>query len=467
MLAKLIIVIATGFFLGGVLHAAALVVLLLIWTQVPAHDGPPVLKLALTAQWAQATIGLFYSRVTGERFPVMDARAYEFTVLISLGCVLALALGLTMGIRWAMTKVPEVEDRPEELVTFNTVLVVYVASIFITSVLTELSFVMPAIRQVLAVLVMGRLAVVALVMRRLMTPRPQWVRVAGLIAVEVLLGFTGYFSGFKEPLFLFALFLLETFDTREVKHWIAIVLAAVLLGGTLVMWMGVRTEYRRDFDDQLYAESRVARLQRMNALFTDWTDSRNTAGGTGGYDLIDRVWAIYYPALAIDRVPRILPHTNGAIMGAALLHSVTPRFLFPDKAALLNDSDLVRKYSGVWVAGTEEGTSIAFGYVAESYLDFGAPLLFLPVLVFGAVLGVVFVYLLRGIRHRELAIALVVCVYWYNLYLFEKAWAKLIGTGVAMLIYLGGIAFLVDRYVLTEKGRRAASLPGLPAYPDR
>lgn len=467
MLVKLTIVTAVGFLLGGWLHAAALVALLLIWTQMPTHDGPPVLKLAMTAQWAQVSVGLFYSRLTGERFPVMDTRAYELTLMIGLGCVLCMAFGLTAGVRWAMARIPEIENRPDELVTFKSVLVAYAVSLVLTSVLTELSFSLPAIRQVLTILAMGRLAVVALVMRRLMTPSPRWVPVMGLLAFEVLLGFTGYFSGFKEPVFLFLLFLLETFNARKTTHWLAIGSAAAALGMALTMWMGVRTEYRHEFDDSLYAASRTVRLQRMNALFTDWADTRNSEQGSDAYALVDRTWAIYYPALAVDRVPRILPHTNGALFGAAVLHAVTPRFLFPNKAELVNDSDLVRKYSGVWVAGTEEGTSIAFGYAAESYVDFGVPLMFLPVLAFGLLLGAAFAYFLQGIRHRELAIALVVCVYWYSLYQYERAWAKVIGNSVAMLIYLGGVAFLVDRYLLTERSKQAANFVGLPAYPDR
>lgn len=467
MLIQVTIATAAGFLMGSWMHAAALVTLLLIWTQLPNHQGPPVLKLAMTAQWGQVSVGLFYSRLTGETFPVMEARSYEQMVAIGLGCVLALTFGLRAGIRLAESRSGDAPNRPEELVTFKALLVAYVGSLALTSLLTELSFSLPALRQVLTVLSMGRLAVVALVMRRLMLPRPQWVPLAGVLAFEVGLGFTGYFSGFKEPLFLFALFLLEAFDRRRATDWVALGAVGAGLFLALTMWMGVRAEYRHEFDDELYSASRTVRLQRMNALFTDWVDDRNSEQGSDVWSLVDRTWAIYYPALALDRVPRIQPHTNGALLGAALLHAVTPRFLFPDKAELINDSELVRKYSGVWVAGSEEGTSIAFGYAAEGYLDFGVPIMFLPVLLYGMAMGGAFAFLLRVIHHRELAISLVVCLFWYNLYLYEKAWAKLIGTSVATLIYLGGLAFLIDRYLLTERSKQASNFIGAPAYPDR
>ena len=92
--------------------------------------------------------------------------------------------------------------------------------------------------------------------------------------------------------------------------------------------------------------------------------------------LVDRMWTIYYPALALARVPSVIPHTNGQIFGAALLHIVTPRVFFPNKGELPSDSDEVRKYANVAVAGREVSTSIAFGYSAESYIDFGLPWMF-------------------------------------------------------------------------------------------
>src|SRR5258708_34113455 len=94
--------------------------------------------------------------------------------------------------------------------------------------------------------------------------------------------------------------------------------------------------------------------------------------------------------MAVERVPFVLPHTDGQIMIDALTHLITPRFLYPDKADLQSDSEMVRRYSGAKVAGADENTSIAFGYAAESYVDFGLPYMFIPVLIFGFVLGLAY-----------------------------------------------------------------------------
>src|SRR5205823_8661918 len=122
-----------------------------------------------------------------------------------------------------------------------------------------------------------------------------------------------------------------------------------------------------------------------------------------------------------------IPHTGGDLLGSASAHVVQPRIFFPDKPELPSDSDLVRKYSGVYVAGREQNTSIAFGYVAESYVDYGVPLMFAPIFVFGAVVGLIYGFFQRLIRHAEIRIPVVVVSFWLGLFLFERSWASFIG----------------------------------------
>jgi hypothetical protein len=261
----------------------------------------------------------------------------------------------------------------------------------------------------------------------------------------VALGLTGFFAGFREPLILAAIALSEIFDRRRAAHWAtaAAVTSLIVLVGAF--WSGVRGEYRQDFTQvEAFAESRSMRLERINVLAGEWS-RRDVQELLWDIDyLVDRLWAIYYPALAVQRVPQVLPHTDGAIIGGALRHIVTPRVFFPDKPGLPSDSEMVRTYSGVFVAGAEQDTSIAFGYAAEGYVDFGVPLMFLPVLLWGCFLGVAYQTLLVVIRHRELAIPLVAVVFWLSVYLFERSWIKWMGSTGTLLIYVGGITLLLD-----------------------
>jgi hypothetical protein len=166
--------------------------------------------------------------------------------------------------------------------------------------------------------------------------------------------------------------------------------AVIVLAASSYVWMSVRTEYRQDFADELETASRSERLERVRSLAGGLSNQEASDFETTSQQLIERIWAIYYPARAIARVPEIVPYTNGQIIGAALRHLVTPRILFPDKPNLPSDSEMVRKYSDIEVAGAEKNTSIAFGYAAESYIDFGVPLMFVPVFLYGFFVGMAY-----------------------------------------------------------------------------
>jgi hypothetical protein len=129
---------------------------------------------------------------------------------------------------------------------------------------------------------------------------------------------------------------------------------------------------------------------------------------------------------------------------------------------LQSDSEKVRKYSGVMVAGLEQNTTIAFGYASEAYVDFGVPLMFLPVLVFGLIVGGLYAYFSSAIRHRDLCVAFTTVTFWTSIYLFERSWAMMLGSTLGMVVYLGLPTVLLDRVLLMrEAGRRRTDASGL------
>jgi hypothetical protein len=453
MLIRALVAFASVYVFGHWLAGLSILVLFVIWELLKAEEGPPVLALAMTTQWLQVTGGIFYSGLLGRELEAIEGSDWEPMVLIGLGCVTALTVGLWFGMRLVRQRMARPENPPEELVGWRLLLMSYGATLVTTGVLQELAWSYPTLTQAILAITFAHLAIVFLILRRLTRPNVQGGRILLLLAFEVALGFTGYFSNFKEPLALAAMAVLEVFDRHRREHWIAAGALAVSLSVASVMWMGVRNEYRQDFLDDVFASSRSMRLQRMEALVTDWISNRDDRLMADADRLMDRAWAIYYPALAVARVPSTLPHTNGEMVGGALLHLVTPRILFPNKPDLPSDSELVRKYAGIWVAGADENTSIAFGYAAESYVDFGIPLMFLPVLIFGVFCGAGYEWLLRLLHHRELAVSLVTVVFWMNLYLFERSWAKTMGLTLTMMVYLGGLSFLLDRWLLMRERR--------------
>src|SRR5262249_8954828 len=140
-----------------------------------------------------------------------------------------------------------------------------------TGVIQQLAWQIPEITQGILALNFIRLILLFLIFRRLMQPQFQWQWIVGLLLAEIMFGFTRYFAGFREPLMIAALALLEAFDRRKVRQWLAFSSLAAVISLSAIMWTAIKPQYRQDFESTGFAESRVARLGRVAALASRWT----------------------------------------------------------------------------------------------------------------------------------------------------------------------------------------------------
>lgn len=448
------VIVVAGLAAGDHMVSLSLGVLALGYVLLNVGGGVPVLFAAFAFQWLQISSGFFYSVLTGRSLEAIHGSDYRTMMYLGLVAIAVLAAGARLGYEYlAQRTVYRPIDRQ---VTTNLALWgLYAGSIAATAALQVMAWQYPLLTQPILALTFARLAVLYLLLRRLVAPELQFVPLAGVITFEILLGLTSFFAGFREPLVLATLAVLEVFDRRRTSHWAT---AGVLFATAAFMgllWLGVRGEYRKDFADiEMFAESRDMRLARLQELTVGWWNRDSHEFWWNLDMLMDRMWAIYYPALAVARVPSTLPHTDGALMSASLAHIFMPRVLFPDKPGLPSDSEMVRHYSGVWVASEDQGTSIAFGYVTESYVDFGVPVMFLPILVWGVVIGAAYRGVQVLIRHREVAVPVLTVIFWLSVYLFERSWAKTMGLTGTMLIYVGAVAFVIDRLLIQAARQR-------------
>jgi hypothetical protein len=166
-------------------------------------------------------------------------------------------------------------------------------------------------------------------------------------------------------------------------------------------------------------------------------------------------------------------HTEGEILAAAIQHSLVPRALFPEKPKLLDNDgvDKIRKYAGVWVSGAAKGSSFAFGKEAESYVDFGIPLMFVPLFLYGLLMGFAYKRLFRAILISDLRLVLLVVVFWVPLTFYAVSWAKTLGDSLMRIIVVGGVLTWISyRWELSLNTRtegiaeriRRRNRPGLP-----
>jgi hypothetical protein len=149
---------------------------------------------------------------------------------------------------------------------------------------------------------------------------------------------------------------------------------------------------------------------------------------------------------------------------AAVGHIMMPRLLFPDKPVLASDSELVRHYTGQYVAGAESGTSIGLGYIAEFYVDFG----FIGAMIMCFILGVYFGIILRlwflFCRIPALVHAAAILVAWSSFNVYDASLVKLVGS-----VTMQGLVFLLLLSVLQQFkiARRFAPVSiAAHAFPD-
>jgi hypothetical protein len=246
---------------------------------------------------------------------------------------------------------------------------------------------------------------------------------------------------------------MEAFQPKKVAHWALAVLLVVSVMGLSVVWLGIRGEIREDFASET-PRTQTERLQFALEEFRGWWRLESEYKMFDVDALAERVWDIYYTALALDRVPSLVPHQDGAIMSTALQHVLTPRFLNPNKPDLPSESEDVHRYAGMKVAGRDEGTTIAFGYAIQSYIDYGVPWLVFPALGFGIFLGAAYRFFMTTIRHEEILIAVLAVGFWANIMPYNTAWAKLLGKLLTSLVYIGGLALVLDHLIYSNRMRR-------------
>ena len=452
-LVALAVGLVTDDWLAGVSALTLMICLQLVWT----GDGLFVLPAAIAFHWMQGSLGVMYFGFTGRRLATIELSDYRPMVLIALGCCLSLSAGIRLGL-WCKKAPDPNKPRPGFAFSFGLLITAYVITVVLEGGFSTLVADYPSFRAALTTFDSARLGVLFLILRRLCIPPPRFGLLGLVVAIEIVLGLTGFFAGFREPIVLAVLAVLEIFDRKKIAHWMSLAVAAVAIVSLGVLWMGIRSDVRsQSVEVDQFSGSRSARANRVGDLASNF--ARNDAGKVWNTldDTVDRMWTVYYPALAIVRVPKVLPHTDGAMLSAALIHVVTPRVFFPDKGELPSDSDKVRKYTGLFVAGREVNTSIAFGYSAEAFIDYGLPLMFVPVFVFGVFVGFCYTFFRSVIWHRELFVSFATVSFWLSLYLFERSWATMLGVTMGFMVYLGVPMIVLDRFLLVRFAAQQSS----------
>lgn len=427
-----------------VLSLVCIAVLVFIVAMLWLPNQPPILLFSLFYQWLQVTMVVWQANGQDVAVSQMDRSIpLETAVWYSLIGLAVVSGGMRLTLSGMKTDVAARAIEAAQKVDISKLIGLHVAmSIFATgfwavvggSSLFQVAF---AIWQ-LKMATLFAVGYVALAQKNRMDV---FVLV---FAFEFLSSVGAFFSDFRFPLIVAFLALVAAPGRPGFGRILGmgfLACGAIYAG---VIWSAVKDQYR-DYatagSGQHYVsiDSGSARTKLLSLI----GDVNTDIAAAGADQLANRLRYVDFLAHTIAHVPAAVPHENGALLGQAVLHVLTPRVLFPDKAALIPDTEMTKKYTGLDLYAAQD-TSISIGYFGDAYIDFGWPGMYIALLFVGLLQGAIYRALIQ-IRHVHPLICYGVAssTFLYTA-LFEITLIKLVGGLLSnfIVIYLLGIFVL-------------------------
>lgn len=207
-----------------------------------------------------------------------------------------------------------------------------------------------------------------------------------VIGVEILLGFTGYFSGFKDFIIIITLGFLSlqfALDFRTIFRFSFIFIFALTLG---LVWSAIKVDYRAFLAGGEYSQrvvvSKTEAISEMGNQLSNLTlDDVYMATDA----LLDRISYIEFFSITLRNVPDYIPYEKGEIIKESTTFYFKPRIFFPNKP-VIDDSDHTNKYTRLDLMDDGKA-SHSIGFMTDTYIDFGPLGMMFLLLAIGLVFG--------------------------------------------------------------------------------
>lgn len=465
-LATGLLMVAGAFSKNPGLTTAAILMLPVLASLLWFKGEPPVMVLACTMQWLQASVAIFYVDFHG--LTMEEAAGYQEFVTatwLSLLGILVLAVGMRLALVGRRDTVMADVAREGQQLEPGRIFGLYLGTFLLFSMLTKVASLVPGLAQPILALGSIKWVMVFLLTYAVLQRRQGYGLLALCVGLELVVGFIGFFSGFKQ-IFMILLTVLPTAG-YAFRGWrvVQVTVLAVVLVALSIMWTVVKVDYReflnRGSGEQ---EVNVPIAERIEVL-RDLVEKMDAESIQKGVEtLVLRVNYVNYFALCLMNIPANLPFAHGKLWGEAIERTFKPRFLFPEKTAI-DDSERTSYYTGVYVAGAEQGTSISIGYMGESYIDYGKVGMFVPVLLLGLFYGCIYRYFVH-FPHPVMGFAMATAILLFGAYQLETSNIKLVGGNLMTFLVLAFVSKLtgetVWRMMLRRDGGKRPAMKSPP-----
>jgi hypothetical protein len=425
--------------------AVLLVGCLLLWRP----GEPPILLFTFAYPWMQSSVAIFHANWLG--IDVIEYTPFggdmHAAILMSLAGVLALAVGMRLAAgprrMWDVLALREIALSQPIKRWFR----LYALAWALSFVALSFSWVMPGLTQpVLALAGMRWVFFFMLAVASFAQGRGLSGLFLAAFLLELATGFGAYFADFRTVLFI-TFFAAVASGTRiSPRALLGAGALAILVVALSIVWTAVKGEYRTFVSGGEAAQIVTVDFMTRLAKLYELAAALDIASLTSAFgQLLRRLTYVEYFGAVLVYVPANIPHTLGALFWDAIVRPFLPRLLFVDKDEI-DDTARTNLYTG-GLAGSSEGTSISLGYVAETYIDFGAFGMFAALLGIGLLYGVIYRVLLRCRRSRGLLGIAVATAVLASVGPLENSFTKVFGGIVVSLVVAWTmIMFFVPRW---------------------
>lgn len=412
---------------------------------------PPVLLYAMGFQWVQASILIFFADLQNVTLEEMGADNLEaggdmigaatWLTLMSL-LVIALGIRLAVGPNRKFEAQPALETITAQL-QVQRLFYASLGAIALSSVLTAFSFSVAGLSEPVRGLVLIRWVIYYLLAYTVFSQRRGYQQLTIVLAVELSIGFLGFFSDFRTVLIMTLMAAMAAPNALHGVRFRSVVAIVTLTASLGVVWQSIKSDYRNFLNQgsmgQEILVSPSDQFMELVTLIGGLTPENLMAGARS---LIYRIQFVDFFGATMGIVPKYIPYENGKLWFEAIEHVLAPRLFNPSKP-VINDSDRTTEYSGINVARGEEGSSISMGYIAETYIDFGPVAMVIPLFVWGLWVGWVYRILTRSARYPPFAYGCAAALITQNAALVEQSNIKMVGSMLVGFIVL----YLVQKYL--------------------
>jgi hypothetical protein len=429
-----------------IMTIAGIASLVLILSLFFIRENPNVLLIGLLGQWITPMARLLYANHLG--IPMREVlwdfygvpekmdEAYYLTligvVVYALGLYVAVKSGKALYAKMSEVKFP---STMKLLKLYGVFWAGFIVFEFVNRFI-------PGLSQLLAYFEPIRFGMLLVLLYQSIKVNEKKNIVLTILALEILFSFTSYFSSFKDYIFvLIMLFLAMLYHVNLKKVSIGIALFFII-GFAGLWWGAVKVDFREQYGSGV-ASNPIQAIFLFDDIYSNLSDEdkqqgvERTIGGMG---------YIHFFSHVLNYVPDSKPFQGGDIWTTAVLHTLTPRLLFPNKP-ILRDTEHMMEYTGLDIWSGD--VSYSLGYIADSYIDFGPAGMFIPIFLFAFLTGRIYIYVVKNNPHELWSIILSVPFF----FLININGKNAIKAYSALIIYLIIVA-LLKRFVLPKLNSR-------------